>query len=84
MTKTVGILDQLGSVGIKTGYDLTNILVVAAPATLLSREGTGGHQWKIDKDDCEVKLSDVSANWPSVLWVTVRQEVYRRRQARPI
>lgn len=46
---SAGDLDQVAGVGINTGYDTTNRLAVAAAASLLSHEGTGGHQLKINK-----------------------------------
>ena len=45
---TPGDLDDLPGLGVNTGFDGTNRLSVAAPATLLTHEGAG-HQLKINK-----------------------------------
>lgn len=44
-----GALNQLEGVGIGTDYDASNALAVAAPASLFSHGGTGGHQVKVNK-----------------------------------
>ncbi|WP_238368608.1 DUF2793 domain-containing protein [Mesobacterium pallidum] len=41
-------LQNVGGLGVNTGFDATNRLAVSAPATLLSHEGAG-HQLKINK-----------------------------------
>lgn len=56
-------LDHLEGVGVNTGYDATNRLAVAAPATLLTHEGAG-HQLKINKASAAQTASLLfQSNW---------------------
>lgn len=42
-------LQDLAGLGVNAGWDATNRLSVAAPASLFSHEGGGGHQVKVNK-----------------------------------
>ena len=47
---TAADVEQLDKLGLNTSADLTNRLAIAADATLLTHDTTGGHQLKINKD----------------------------------